>query len=152
MRPGNDARERQRFGAGGLFGGPRVSAPVEVPADIVERIRALCLALPEVTVRVDASLTRARSTAHSFDIRRRSFCLLVAWEDSAGPVPLLVLRADPDEREALLSIGHPFFASRAGRDRIVVVLTDDTDWAEIRELVIQSYRILAPKKLTALLD
>jgi YjbR len=131
----------------------RVRAPVEVPEDIVGRIRTLCLALPEVTVRVDASLTRARSTAQSFDIRRRSFCLLVAWEDSTGkPVPLLVLRADPDERETLLSIGYPFFASRAGRDRIVVVLTDDTDWEEVRELVTESYRILAPKKLTALLD
>jgi hypothetical protein len=41
----------------------RVSAPVEVPEDIVERIRTLCLALPEVTVRVDGSLARARSTA-----------------------------------------------------------------------------------------
>ena len=79
--------------------------------------------------------------------------MLVAWEDSTGqPVPLLVLRAGPEEREALLSIGHPFFASRAGRDRIVLVLTDDTDWAEIRELVTESYRILAPKKLTALLE
>jgi len=130
-----------------------VSAPVEVPEDIVERIHALCLALPEVTVRVDYSRTRVRSTARSFDIRRRSFCLLVAVEDSTGkPVTLLVLRADPDEREVLLSIGHPFFASRAGRDRIGVVLTDDTDWEEIRELVTESYRVLAPKKLTALLD
>jgi hypothetical protein len=111
-----------------------VSAPVEVPADIAERIRMLCLALPEVPVRVDDSLTTARSTAQSFDIRRRSFCLLVAREDSAGkPVPLLVLRVDPDEREALLSIGHPFFASRAAGDRMAVVLTDDTDWEEIRE-------------------
>ncbi len=126
---------------------------MELPDDIAERIRTLCLALPEVTVRVDASLTRARSTALSFDIRRRSFCLLVARESSSGKaVPLLVLRADPDERKALLSIGHPFFASRAGRDRLVVVLTDDTDWEEIRELVTDSYRILAPKKLTALLD
>jgi predicted DNA-binding protein (MmcQ/YjbR family) len=126
---------------------------IEVPADILERIRTLCLALPEVTVRVDASLTRTRSTAYSFEIRRRSFCLLVAREGStARPVTLLVLRADPDEREALLSIGHPFFAARSGRDRIAVVLTDDTDWEEIRELVTQSYRILAPKKLTALLD
>jgi predicted DNA-binding protein (MmcQ/YjbR family) len=130
-----------------------VSAPLEVPEDIVERIRTLCLALPEVTVRSDDSQTTARSTAHSFDIRRRSFCLLVAREDPAGePVPLLVLRVGPDEREALLSTGHPFFASRAGRDRIVVVLTGDTDWEEIRELVTESYRILAPKKLTALLD
>jgi hypothetical protein len=33
-----------------------------------------------------------------------------------------------------------------------VALTDNTDWEEIRELVIESYRILAPKKLTTLLD
>jgi predicted DNA-binding protein (MmcQ/YjbR family) len=130
-----------------------VSAPVEVPEDIFERVRALCLALPEVTVRVDDSRITARSTAHSFDIRRRSFCLLVAVEGRTGkPVPLLVLRAHPDDREALVSIGHPFFASRAGRDRIGVLLTDDTDWEEIRELVIESYRVLAPKKLTARLD
>jgi hypothetical protein len=58
----------------------------------------------------------------------------------------------PDERDALLPIGRPFSASRAGRDRIEVVLTDDTDWDEIRELVTESYRILVPKKLTALLD
>jgi hypothetical protein len=30
--------------------------------------------------------------------------------------------------------------------------TNDTDWEEIRELVTESYRVLAPKKLTALLD
>jgi hypothetical protein len=119
----------------------------------LERVSTPCLALPEVTVRVDYSLTRTRSTAWSFDIRRRSFCLLVAVEEPTGkPVPLLVLRADPGEREALLSIGHPFFAPRAGGDRIGVLLTDDTDWEEIRELVIESYRVLAPKKLTALLD
>jgi hypothetical protein len=63
-----------------------------------------------------------------------------------------VLRVDPDDREALLSIGHPFFAPRAGRDRIGVRLTDDADWDEIGELVTESYRVLAPKKLTARLD
>ncbi len=79
--------------------------------------------------------------------------MLVAREGRTGePVPLLVLRADPDERDALLAVGHPFFAPRAGRDRIGVWLTDHTDWEEIRELVTESYRRLAPKKLTALLD
>jgi hypothetical protein len=124
------------FGVSNPSDDGRVSSPVEVPEDVFERVSALCLALPEVTVRVDASLTRERSTAHSFDIRRRSFCLLVALEDPAGkPVPLLVLRAGPDERDALLSMGRPFYAPRAGRDRIGVRLTDETDWEEIRELV-----------------
>jgi predicted DNA-binding protein (MmcQ/YjbR family) len=145
--------QRNDSGSPAARPGARASVPVKVPEDIFEQVRALCLALPEVTVRVDESRIETRSTAHSFDIRRRSFCLLVAREDPAGqPVPLLVLRADPDERQALLAIGHPFFASRASRDRIGVLLTDDTDWEEIRELVTESYRILAPKKLTALLD
>ncbi len=130
----------------------RETAPVEIPEDVLERVRTLCLVLPEVTVRVDGSLVRQRSTAYSFDIRRRSFCLLVATEGPAGTtVPLLVLRARPGERDALLSVGHPYFASRAGGDRIGVLLTDDTDWEEIRELVSESYRILAPKKLIRLL-
>jgi hypothetical protein len=146
-------RQRNEGGPSASRQTSAVSAPVEVPEDIAERVRTLCLALPEVTVRVDVSLTRARSTAWSFDIRRRSFCLLVAREGRAGqPVPLLVLRVDPGEREALLSVGHPFFGSRAGRDRIAILLTDHTDWQEIRELVTDSYRVLAPKKLTALLD
>lgn len=63
---------------------------------------------------------RTRSTAWSFDVRQRSFCLLVAVQD--------------------------------GRDRLGVLLTDDTDWEEIREMVTDSYRIVAPKKLSALLD
>jgi hypothetical protein len=33
-----------------------------------------------------------------------------------------------------------------------VLLTDETDWEEIRELVTESYRVLAPKKLIALLE
>ena len=141
------------FGVSSTANDGRANSPIEVPEDMFERVSTLCLALPEVTMRVDASITRARSTAHSFDIRRRSFCLLVAREGPTGkPVPLLVLRAGPDERKALLSVGHPFFASRAGRDRIGVLLNDDTDWQEIRELVTESYRSIAPKKLTALLD
>jgi hypothetical protein len=130
----------------------RETAPIEIPEDVLDRVRTLCLGLPEVTVRVDSSLVRQRSTAYSFDIRRRSFCLLVATEGSAGTaVPLLVLRVRPSERDALLSVGHPYFASRAGRDRIGVLLTGDTDWEEIRELMTESYRILAPKKLIRLL-
>jgi hypothetical protein len=133
--------------------GARESAPAEIPEDILQRVRKLCLVLPEVTVRVDGSRVIQRSTAYSFDVRERSFCLLVATQGSTGKnVPLLTLRVNPDERNALLSIGHPFFAVRGGVDRLGVLLTDDSDWEEIRELVTESYRILAPKKLTELLD
>ena len=153
-RPGSTVRKMLAdSGSSPARRGTHASAPVELPEEIFERVSALCLALPEVTVRVDDSRTSTRSTAYSFDIRRRSFCLLVATEGRSGkPVPLVVLRADLDERDVLLCIGRPFFAPRAGPGRIGVLLADDTDWGEIRELVTDSYRMLAPKKLIALLE
>lgn len=133
-----------------------MSTSLKIPPDVLGRIRGLCLSLPEVTVRVDESRIGARSTAWSFDIRRRSFCLLVAVKDRDGkPASRLVLRVDPRDREALVSLGHPYFCPQAGhrhRDRVGVRLTDETDWEEIRELVTESYRLLAPEKLTAQLD
>jgi hypothetical protein len=129
------------------------SGATEIPEDVFDRVRALCMALPEVTVRVDEPKSAARSTAYSFDIRRRSFCLLVARRDpSDNTVTILVVRADADERAALLAQGAPFFPSRAGADRLGVHVTESADWQEIRELVIASYRRLAPKKLSAGLD
>jgi hypothetical protein len=125
----------------------------EVPEDILDRIRTLCLALPEATSRVDECRDPERSSAWSFDIRRRSFCLLVHTEDSSGTLAtVLVLRAKPIEREALLATGSPFFEALGGPDRIGLEITDNADWAEIRELLTDSYRTLAPKKLLAMLD
>lgn len=116
------------------------------PWDIAARVETMCRALPEMTM-------QAEGWARLFNIRRRTFCLLTAQEKPDGSlVPKLVLRAHPDEREVLLTIGHPFLASRAGPDRIEVLLNDDTDWQEIRELVNDSYRILAPKNLNALVE
>ena len=88
-----------------------------------------------------------------FKIRRRTFAYVFAVEDPSGRVfTMLSCRAEPEEREVLLAIGHPFFAPRAGIDRIGVVLDQDTDWTEFSELVTESYRLLAPKQLAALVE
>ena len=54
----------------------------------------------------------------------------------------------------LLSLGHPFGGLRRGHDAgSPRVLTDDTDREEIRRShAPRATRILAPRKLTALLD
>ena len=118
----------------------------EVEDGIVARVRAICSALPETTLRVD-------KWAYSFEVRRKPFCHLTAVDDpsSGRAVPILVVRPDPDEREALVAVGHPYFASGGGVSRIGVVLEPTTDWDEMRELVTESFRIVAPKKLSALL-
>jgi hypothetical protein len=65
-----------------------------------------------------------------------------------------VLRVDPGDRDALTSVGHPYFVPQPGhlhRDRLGVQLNDRTDRTEIHELVTESYQLIAPKKLIALI-
>jgi len=118
----------------------------EVPKAVLTRLRKACLALPE-------ALESAVEPGVEFRIRRRTFARVFSMVGPDGRcATMLVCRADPDEREVLRNIGHPFFIPRSGADRIGVVLDASTDWSEIGELVTESYRILAPKKLAALLD
>jgi hypothetical protein len=117
-----------------------------LPAPVLARARAICTSLPEV---VEVQTDPGRE----FKIRRRTFASVFAIEDPAGAVfAMLACRSDPDERAALLELGHPYFAPRSGFDRIGVVLDDDTDWDEIAELVVESYRLLAPQKLVELVE
>jgi hypothetical protein len=47
---------------------------------------------------------------------------------------LMVCNADPEDREALIRAGHPFFKPGSGM-RIGMVLDHTTDWQEVTELV-----------------
>jgi hypothetical protein len=49
--------------------------------------------------------------------------------------------------------GSPRPPHVGGRGRLGVYLdVDDVDWDEIGEIVLDAYRVIAPRKLTALLD
>src|SRR4051794_39059478 len=89
-------------------------------------------------------------------VRRKIFAQVAMVLDAAGqPATIVAMRPDPDERAALIAVGHPYF-SRGPWDerlgRIAVVVEPTTDWDEIAELVTDSYRLTAPKKLVARLD
>src|SRR5262245_53967287 len=124
--------------------GPSKSDAVEVPEvadDVFARVRAICEALPEAEVDSDR-------WAHKFTVSRRVFAYLFAIDNPQGDqVTMLVGRADPQERAALLGAGHPYFAPNSGTDRVGIVLDDATDWTEIAELVTDSYELNAPKRL-----
>jgi hypothetical protein len=102
-------------------------------------------------VPVDESRISARSAAWSLDIRRRSFCLLGRPRTASRSrgsccesTHVIVKRELPSD--ALL-------APRAGhghRDRVGGWLSDDTDWDEPRNLVAETYRLLASKNLAVL--
>jgi hypothetical protein len=65
---------------------------------------------------------------------------------------VLTFRSTGDELLALTNAGLPYFKPDWSPTVVGVVIDDDTDWAEIAELVTESYRFCAPQKLGRLLD
>ena len=117
----------------------------DVPADIEVRLRERCLALP------DAYEERAW-VGTRWKVRKRTFAHVLGVEQNAGLLVVLAFRSAAEEIETLRHAGHPFFVLGWGRDAIGMVLDADTDWDEVRELVTESFCVLAPKKLVALVD
>jgi hypothetical protein len=115
----------------------------------LERTQAIVARLPDVE-RSD------NPPGCYFLVRRKIFGQVATFLDPRGhPATHVAMRPDPEEREALIAMGHPYF-SRGPWDerlgRIAVAIEVDTDWDEIAELVTDSYRQTAPKKLVAQLD
>jgi hypothetical protein len=110
--------------------------------DAYEEVRRICARLPEV-VEVESDI------GARFKIRGRNVVEVFEWD---GSPTMLVVWSDPDEREFLLAGGHPFFPLRQTDRRVGMVVDDATDWTEVAELVTESYRLTAPKKLVAQLE
>lgn len=117
----------------------------DVPDDFEVRLREYCLALP------DAYEERAW-VGTRWMVRKRTFAHVLGVEVDSGPLVVLSFRSTGDELEVLRTTGHPFFVLGWGRDAIGMVLDADTDWDEVRELITESYCVLAPQKLIALVD
>ena len=124
----------------------------DVPDDVETRLRAICTALPDVSEEQAWRGTR-------WVVRKKTFAhVLTVMDDAAAEAGssdgdvVLSFRAAADELDVLRNAGHPFFYLGWGRDAMGMVLDADTDWDEVRELVTESYCVLAPKKLIALID
>lgn len=124
-----------------------------MPTDLLGPVRRLCLALPEVT----EGLTHGAPTW--FVRGRRSFAKFVDPADHRFDEPHIALwvAAPPGARRELVAadpdrfFGPPF----GGRDWVALRLDAGSsvlDWAEVRELVTDAYRQVAPKSLVAGLD
>ncbi len=117
---------------------------VDVDGEILERVSTRCLALPEAR-------DEPAWTGHRFLVRKKNFAHVFAICAADGSVAtMLSVRSPDEERLTLLAIGHPFFHLGWGRNAVGMVLEDDTDWDEVTEIVTESYCVLAPQKLVAL--
>ena len=129
-------------------------ATADIRPDWLAQVRQIALALPEATEK--------ETWDHpTFRIRDKIFAGIGVGDGAtdhrlkAGElVTAMSMKAAPGEQESLLATGHPFFRPKyvGHRGWIGIVIDEETDWAEVEELVIDSYRTIAPKKLVRQLD
>ena len=118
----------------------------DVPDDVEERLRAICLALP------DAYEEKAWAGVR-WKVRTKTFAHVLGIEPGGGLREVVVVfRADGDELEMLRHAGPPFRVLGWGRDALGLTIDDETDWDEVAELVTESFCVMAPKKLARLVD
>jgi hypothetical protein len=126
----------------------------EIHPEVLAGLRAICLGLPEtyeeqawVGIRW---LVRKKTFAHVLRIHEDSPPALAKVQAVAElPVTVVTFRSVGHELQALRSSGYPFFYAGWGRDVVAMALDEATDWDEVRELLTESYCVLAPKKLQA---
>ena len=126
----------------------------QVPDQFVERLRSICLEFPE-TVQEPAWI------GIRWRIRGKTFGHVAAIDDgwppayvraagTAGPACVLTFESSGGELEVLSLAEHPFFKPPWRLTVIGLFIDEHSDWDEIAELLTESYCLLAPKRLAAL--
>lgn len=120
----------------------------------IARVAEIALALPDA-YEEDAWVgvrwrVRTRTFAHVAPADGSSPAIDLAAGAPPEPAVVMTFRSSGDELDTLVAIGHPYFKPVWSPTVVGVHLTAETDWTEVAELVTESYCLLAPKKLAAL--
>lgn len=108
----------------------------------IERIRDICSQLPECEVEGDQH--------HKISVRGRTIGWHTVDHHGDGRVSLAVRGQEGENEQLVLAEPDKFFlppyVARHGYIGIHLDL-EDVDWAEVEELIIDGYRLVAPKTL-----
>jgi YjbR protein len=132
------------------------SVDAEIPAEALATLRSVCLTLPE-------AYEEPAWVGVRWCIRKKNFAHVLVvdagWPPayaraagSAGPICVLTFRTPDPELYRHDRAGPRFFWPGWFPDLVGTVVDDDVDWSEIAELLTESYCVLAPQKLVALVD
>lgn len=126
----------------------------DVVPELLDRVRAICMALPDayeepawIGVRWRV---RKRTFAHVVTVDDDSTSVFREVLDLKGEATAVTFRVEGAELLALREHGHPFYYAGWGRDVMGMHLDHQTDWDELEELLTDSYCVLAPRKLAVL--
>lgn len=114
------------------------------PEQAVARVREICLALPEAEEKAFGG-----HTAPSFRIRGKLFVM------TSEDLSVITFKAAPGVQQALVAEDPARFfvpAYVGSKGWVGARLDVDQDWPEIAELIEDSYRLIAPRRLAARLD
>lgn len=106
----------------------------------LERLRGIALGLPEAV---------EQETWGDVTFRVRGKMFAITGYEATG----VTLKATPEDQEALVAADPAItVAAYVGRFGWVSVALDgdDVDWAQVEDLTRDSYRLVAPKRLAAL--
>jgi predicted DNA-binding protein (MmcQ/YjbR family) len=116
--------------------------PMSTDEKALHQLRKYCLSLPETS--------ETDSWGHpNFRAGKRTF----AAYESVGGRPSIAIRVDSNDADLLLLHRKEFFASPYGKGRWISTWADgELDWAFLSDLIEQSYRKVALKRMLAALD
>ncbi|WP_070933652.1 MmcQ/YjbR family DNA-binding protein [Edaphosphingomonas haloaromaticamans] len=117
-------------------------------AALLERISAICLALPEAG-------TRLSHGAHGFHVAgKKMFAYFADHGHHGAPVSIMVKTSGREEQEMLIEAdpGLYYWPAYIGVSGWIGIRLDggEPDWDHIEDRVRQSYRLAAPKRLARL--
>ena len=112
-------------------------------AQPIDRLRKICLALPEAEEKEAWGDPTFRVRDKIFAMEKRGDGRVSIWCKAPPGSQMVLVGADPDRFFVPPYVGH--------KGWVGVRLDNDPDWDEVAEIVRRSYRLTAPKKLVALL-
>ena len=113
--------------------------------DVEDRVRAICLGLPEATEKLSHG-------APAFFIRKQ-FAMLWPNGHHEHGFPHLWCAAEPGAQQALAATSDRYFRPPyvGHRGWIGVRLDGDVPWDEVTELLHDAYRLVAPARLARII-
>ena len=115
-----------------------------MPEEPIERLRAICLALPEATEKQAWGDPTFRVRDKIFAMEKRGDGRISLWCKAPPGSQEILVGADPE-----LFFVPPYVGSKGW---IGVRLDRNPDWEEVAEVVKRSYRLIAPKRLAATVE
>jgi predicted DNA-binding protein (MmcQ/YjbR family) len=115
-----------------------------VPEQPIDRLRTICLALPEAAEKEAWGDPTFRVRDKIFAMEKRGDGRVAVWCKAPDGSQMVLVGADPARFFVPPYVGH--------KGWVGMRLDDRPNWREVAALVRRSYRLIAPKRLAALIE